>query len=144
MTGLMNEGENEMGKWTVLEDTTYEEDTAWNKEYASDYDEYICYIKIPKVENQIAMTNSMIFGSAVIYYKAVGNASYATEICVHIEKVQDSFVLEESGCGAITGIGAFVAAGLKKQDERFRSYRVAINTLPKDTHISVYARRLTA
>lgn len=132
---LVGEMEKE---WIMLEDAVYDEEKAWDKTYDDSYQEYMCYIEIPKVAEKITAGNSTILGSNVIYYAALGHETYAYGIFVNVIKISELLTIEKSGKNSIYGATGTIPLNAKKNINF--SGRIVLAAMPKGTHISVYAR----
>lgn len=136
---MLEQEEEEVKEWTVLEDTVLEEACKWNKTYDENYGEYMCYIELPKVEAKITTTNSMILGSAETYYTAVGDTNYKYAIYVKTKKIKDNFILCESARNALSGVTESLKVGVRKLDSLSTKISLSFE-LPVSTQIFVLAR----
>lgn len=133
----------DMDKWVTLEDITLEEAQKWNKTYNNSYTRYITTITIPKDNTIESTTQSIIFGSAIIYYvKITTGSTYPYVIIVDMEKVNDQgdMVIRASK-GSNNGATTYNNDGVKMVN--WKNNAESINTtfeLPVGTRIQVYAK----
>ena len=132
-----------MDKWVTLEDVTLEEAQKWNKTYDSSYTRYITAITIPKDNVIEATTNSIIFGSGIMYYMKINTGSaYSYIITVDMEKINDQGdMIIRASKGPNSGFTTYNNEGVKLTNWKNIERITTAFELPVGTRIQVYAKK---